>query len=214
MSDVTNKSQTIENPNRLPVIDSADLCIYSAWIHSISKDKNLWGDAFRTSTLIASILLSQQVKSVNAIPADNFQNYYWLALKTQNLNLQQSAPRFVFPQVDSKPISKGVESNTKASDSAELETIFKGLAKNWREVTGGYSLTMRRYANGSYQSILALEPKKEVISLILRELEQRPDRWFEALKALTKANPAQNAKTFEETVQRWVEWGKSENYIS
>jgi hypothetical protein len=96
----------------------------------------------------------------------------------------------------------------------ELKTIFAGLVKNWREATGGYSLTMRRYAHTSYQSILALEPKKDVVSLILIELQQRPDRWFEALKALTKANPAQDAKTFDETVQRWIEWGKTEKHIS
>ena len=110
-----------------------------------------------------------------------------------------------------------VEANTPElarSVDAELETIFNGLAKNWREATGGYSLTMRRYAHASYQSILALEPKKDVISLILCELQQRPDRWFEALKALTKTNPAQDAETFDETVQRWIEWGKREKYIS
>ena len=98
--------------------------------------------------------------------------------------------------------------------TSELEIIFNGLAKNWREATGGNALTMRRYAHASYQSILALEPKKEVISLILHELQERPDRWFEALKALTKTNPAQDSKTFDETVQRWIDWGKAENYIS
>lgn len=101
-----------------------------------------------------------------------------------------------------------------SSPLPELEIVFNGLAKNWREATSGYSLTMRRYANLSYQSILALEPKRGVISLILRELQQRPDRWFEALKALTKSNPAQDAKTFDETVQSWLAWGKSEGYIS
>jgi hypothetical protein len=101
-----------------------------------------------------------------------------------------------------------------ADADLELKTIFNGLAKNWREATGGYSLTMRRYAHASYQSILALEPKRDVISLILRELQQRPDRWFEALKALTKTNPAQDAKTFDETVRRWIEWGQREKYIS
>jgi hypothetical protein len=99
-------------------------------------------------------------------------------------------------------------------EQSELENIFNGLAKQWRQATGGYSLTMRRYAHASYQSILALAPKRAVASLILRELEQRPDRWFEALKALTNANPAQNAKTFDETVQRWIEWGKAEKYIT
>jgi hypothetical protein len=107
-----------------------------------------------------------------------------------------------------------VEFSTESSDQVELEAIFNGLAKRWKEETGGYSLTMRRYAHPSYQSILALEPKKAVISLVLRELQQRPDRWFEALKALTKTNAAQDSKTFDETVQRWVEWGKAKTYIS
>jgi hypothetical protein len=97
---------------------------------------------------------------------------------------------------------------------AELELIFSGLANTWREATSGYSLTIRRYAHPSYQSILALEPKKQVISLILKELEIRPDRWFEALKALTSQNAAFNAKSFEETVQCWLEWGRSEKYIA
>jgi hypothetical protein len=111
-------------------------------------------------------------------------------------------------------IEDEIQSSQKACETSELEAVFNGLVKNWREATGGYSLTMRRYAHASYQSILALEPKKDVITLVLRELQQRPDRWFEALKALTKTNPAQNAKTFDETVQCWIEWGKMEKYIS
>ena len=98
-------------------------------------------------------------------------------------------------------------------EPSKLQLDFDKLSKEWYEETGGYSLTMRRYAHSSYQSILALEPKRDVIALILQELQHRPDRWFEALKALTKTNPAQDSKSFNETVQCWIKWGKSENYI-
>jgi hypothetical protein len=137
------------------------------------------------------------------------------AVKQPNATASCPAAPIIFG--DQSASASGVESviadDCKVDADIELETIFKGLANKWREETGGYSLTMRRYAHGSYQSILALEPKKEVVSLILLELRQRPDRWFEALKALTKANPARDAKTFNETVQLWIEWGKNEKYI-
>jgi hypothetical protein len=174
----------------------------------------LLAQGFEISTLIASIFLLQQTKAVAIHSTENFYTYFKLAVESEKFNYPPLSARFVFPQVDAKPIDVAEEPKTKSADKVELETIFNGLAKNWREATGGYSLTMRRYAHGSYQSILVLEPKKDVISLILRELQQRPDRWFEALKALTNTNPAQNAKTFDETVQCWIEWGQRKNYIS
>ena len=142
-------------------------------------------------------------------------------IQIQNTSLQSASATISLPiffgeqsanAINDKPSTTAAGCNLVADK--ELEMVFKGLAKNWREATGGYSLTMRRYAHPSYQSILALEPKKDVISLILLELQQRPDRWFEALKALTKENPAKDGKTFDETVQCWVEWGKAEKYIS
>ncbi len=99
-----------------------------------------------------------------------------------------------------------------ADTDAELQVIFRGLVDNWKSATGGYSLTYRRYAHPSYQAILTLG-KREVVPMILRELQQHPDLWFEALKVLTNKNPAANAKTFDEAVQCWVEWGKKENLI-
>jgi len=103
--------------------------------------------------------------------------------------------------------------SVKAKKESDLEKIFNGLAETWRKETGGYALTQRRYAHHSYQTILTLG--KDAIPLILCEMQQRPDRWFEALKALTKGmeNPAQNAKTFNEAVSCWIEWGKDRRLI-
>ena len=98
-----------------------------------------------------------------------------------------------------------------AEKTYELEQIFKGLVKSWQDATGGYSVTTRRYAHASYQAILVL--KDDVVPLLLRELQERPDWWFEALKVLTKANPVKPGASFEEAVNSWVEWGKLNNKI-
>jgi len=99
----------------------------------------------------------------------------------------------------------------RAETTSDLEQIFNGLVKNWKEATGGYSVTARRYAHPSYQAILVL--KEDVVPLILRELQQRPDWWFEALKALTKENPVTAGATFEEAVNAWIDWGKRNHRI-
>jgi hypothetical protein len=105
------------------------------------------------------------------------------------------------PSVESKDIT------------AELEQLFRGLVKNWEEETGGMSSTNRRYAHPSYQAILGLGTA--VVPLILRELQQRPDWWFEALTALAKPklNPVEPKSTFEEAVAAWLDWGRENNLV-
>lgn len=108
-------------------------------------------------------------------------------------------------------------SSASVSEADELEIIFNGLARNWREATGGFSLNMRRYTHETYQVLMhTLEKEKveDVVPLILRELQQRPDMWFEALKSLTKENPAKESKTFNEAVKAWLDWGKRKSYIN
>jgi hypothetical protein len=113
-------------------------------------------------------------------------------------------------------VDSEIPQESKKQIEPELEQIFQGLAQNWREATGSYSLNMRRYAHPTYQSLmhtLGKENVDDVVPLILRELQQRPDMWFEALKVLTKTNPAQNSKTFDEAVTAWITWGKLKQYI-
>jgi hypothetical protein len=95
---------------------------------------------------------------------------------------------------------------------SELEVIFNGLVTHWQEETGLYSVTTRRYAHPSYHAILVL--KDDVVPLILRELQTRPDWWFEALKTLTKQDPVSPNSTFEQAVRAWIEWGKRTKIIA
>lgn len=91
-------------------------------------------------------------------------------------------------------------------NAEELDQIFSNLAKKWKDETGIYSVTKRRYAHPSYQAILQL--KDGAVPLILRELQHQPDWWFEALKQLTNQDPVKAGSTFKEAVDAWIEWGK------
>jgi hypothetical protein len=86
----------------------------------------------------------------------------------------------------------------------ELEQIFNGLVKIWREATGGMSSTKRRFSHPTYKAILRLGP--ETVQYIIAELQQRPDWWFDALELLTKENPTKPTDSFEDAANAWVEW--------
>jgi hypothetical protein len=101
--------------------------------------------------------------------------------------------------------------NIATARTSGVEKIFSGLVKKWQDETLGFSVTTRRYAHPSYHAILLL--KDDAVPLILRELQRRPDRWFEALKLLTRANPVAPGSTFEQGVSAWIRWGKENGKI-
>jgi hypothetical protein len=121
----------------------------------------------------------------------------------------QAISEQVFIDVSTPTRTNPIETN---EERDELEDIFNGLVEKWKKETGGYSLTVRRYAHPAYQSILTL--REDVIPLILRELQQRPDWWFEALKALAKTDPTKPGDNFKDAGLAWLEWGKQRNLIS
>ncbi|HEY1718718.1 MAG TPA: hypothetical protein VGH42_10570 [Verrucomicrobiae bacterium] len=229
MSVVINSLQMDENLNRLLAFRKSDdfdwqLAAYSKIHEIILKDAdtvesaniNFRISSWQSSALVAAMLLAQQqLNGVAAIPAENFHNYSKWMLGTGSLNSLQQSGRIQFSQVDIKPIDLDEESKAESADKAELEKIFNGLAKKWKDETGGSSLTMRRYAHSSYQSILVLGGKEpKVVTLILQELQRRPDMWFEALRRLTNEDPAKNAKSFEDSTKAWLKWGQDKQLIS
>jgi hypothetical protein len=95
---------------------------------------------------------------------------------------------------------------------SSVEQQFMHFAENWKNSTGGFSSITRRYAHPTYQKILGMGPA--IIPFILRELQRRPDWWFEALKALTEDDPAKATGTFEQARSAWIQWGKQRNLFS
>jgi hypothetical protein len=104
----------------------------------------------------------------------------------------------------------GLLEDTREKNS-ELESKFNALVKTWQQETAGCSLTTRRYAHRAYQSILVLGPA--VVPLILRELQERPDWWFEALKALTNQDPTKPTDNFHNAVKAWIRWAQEQKPI-
>jgi hypothetical protein len=62
-------------------------------------------------------------------------------------------------------------------------------------------------------AIVALGP--EVVPLLLRELEQRPNHWFAALKSLTGADPVAppDRGRVGPMTEPWIIWGKEHGYL-
>src|SRR5437016_1596277 len=59
----------------------------------------------------------------------------------------------------SEPHITSSDSESKADQDLELPEIFYGLAKIWKDATGGLSSTKRRFAHPTYKAILRLGPE-------------------------------------------------------
>jgi hypothetical protein len=94
----------------------------------------------------------------------------------------------------------------------ELERTFDALANDWRKETLGLSRVDKKVMHAAYQKIIGMGP--QAIPLILRELRDRPSYWFAALRSITRQDPAQFAKTFDEARDAWIAWGREHNYIA
>ena len=110
---------------------------------------------------------------------------------------------------ESKTEQSGIGTN------ANLELEFRELAKKWRDETGGYALTYRRFAHPTYHSFLIFSEnnKAKIVPLILRELNQNPDWWFEALEYLTGQDPTKKGDNFHDAVKAWLKWGKENKLL-
>ncbi|MEG3848501.1 hypothetical protein QT971_14170 [Microcoleus sp. herbarium19] len=74
------------------------------------------------------------------------------------------------------------------------------------------SLVAQKSMHAAYQRIIGMGPA--VVPLILRDLEQKPDHWFWALRAITGDNPVKPEQRgrMKLMTQAWIEWGKEHGY--
>ncbi len=95
---------------------------------------------------------------------------------------------------------------------AQLEAEFNRLAAEWRAQTGMLSLVTHKSMHPAYQRIIGMGPP--VVPLILRDLEQKPDHWFWALRAITGDNPVKSEQRgrMKQMAQVWIQWGKGHGY--
>ena len=92
------------------------------------------------------------------------------------------------------------------------QLVFEALASEWKEQVGGSSFVAEKTRHPAYQKII--EMGQVVVPFLLRELEQKPTHWFEALKAITGANPIQPEQRgrTKQMAQAWLNWGREQGY--
>jgi hypothetical protein len=92
------------------------------------------------------------------------------------------------------------------------QLVFETLASEWKEQVGGSSFVAEKTNHPAYQKII--EMGQVVVPFLLRELEQKPTHWFEALKAITGANPIQPEQRgrTKQMAQAWLNWGREQGY--
>lgn len=96
--------------------------------------------------------------------------------------------------------------------SKEIEIIFQELVNQWQQETRGISSSTELILHPAYQQIIGMG--REVVPLLLRELEKKSGRWFWALKSITRQDPVPlelRGKT-KEMIKIWLDWGRKNGY--
>lgn len=96
---------------------------------------------------------------------------------------------------------------------ADVEETFYELAETWRSDTRFLSATDDIVLHPAYQSIIGMG--REVIPLLLRELQRKPSHWFWALRSITREDPVrpEDAGNIRNMAEAWLNWGRERGYL-
>src|SRR5262249_38599456 len=97
----------------------------------------------------------------------------------------------------------------KTAGKPSLESEFRSLAQRWKADCALVSSTSAMVSHPAYQAVIELG--EGVVPFLLRELEQEPVHWFEALKAITKEDPVAPADRgkIAAMASAWLAWGRA-----
>ena len=88
------------------------------------------------------------------------------------------------------------------------------LAAEWRSGRGHSSLSSEMVTHPAYLQIIGMG--KSAIPLLLNEMNERPDHWDWALRAITGTDPVPQEAwgKLRQIASAWLAWGAREGYIS
>lgn len=97
--------------------------------------------------------------------------------------------------------------------TVDVEAEFRRLAEWWNRETAALSDIDQACRHSAYRAIIALGPA--VIPILLNELRQKPDWWFDALEELTGANPLtiEDGGKVRQMAAKWIQWGREHGYV-
>lgn len=95
----------------------------------------------------------------------------------------------------------------------DLEETFHSLAKQWRKESSHLSSVTKIVMHPCYQSIIGLG--RDVVPILLRQLQQEPDFWFWALSSITRENPisSEDEGNIRRMSNAWLEWGRRQGLL-
>jgi hypothetical protein len=100
---------------------------------------------------------------------------------------------------------------------AKLEERFAAQAEKWDRETAHLSSPAQRCSHPSYMAILGManEHRKEIIKLMLLDMQHNSREWFWALSYLTQDNPISRNESgrLDRMIEAWVRWGKQRGYL-
>lgn len=101
----------------------------------------------------------------------------------------------------------------KTAGTTSVDKEFAALARQWKEACAFMSSTSAMLAHPAYQSIIELG--QPAVPLLLRELENDPVHWFEALKAITGEDPVvrEDWGNISAMTSAWLAWGRSRGLV-
>ena len=93
-----------------------------------------------------------------------------------------------------------------------IEDKFNKLADKWDKDTEHLSSPSQIHTHCSYLEILAIG--KDVIPIMLKDLQVNRRHWFSALSYLTGVNPINPlcAGKVNEMIDCWINWGRNNGY--
>ena len=92
-----------------------------------------------------------------------------------------------------------------------LESRFRQLLMEWRHSTRYSSSATEITGHRAYQEIIELGPP--AVPLIFKELRQRPEHWFHALRVLTGYQPPKSSRqNMGKMREAWLRWADQKGY--
>ena len=103
--------------------------------------------------------------------------------------------------------SNGVE------DPIDFQDDFDRLAAELKSETAHFSSSNMIAGHPAFQAIVGMG--REAIPLILRDLNDAPVQWFQALRAIARESPVrpEDRGNVEAMTAAWLDWGKRRFYI-
>jgi hypothetical protein len=96
--------------------------------------------------------------------------------------------------------------------TTDAKRVFQRLVTEWKASRGPATTVRMMTQHPAYKAIIELgEP---AVPFLLEGLDQEPDHWFAALRAITGQNPVrpEDRGDLGKMAESWIEWGRAHGY--